>query len=104
MVAGAAPLAPRGRHVRVAERSGAELARDWWRRGRWWYLPLLLSDYGRELDDADWHAVSGRLEALARLIWEFSCRQARVAKTARDSDRPSPAKSASPAENPGEGA
>lgn len=66
----------RGRHVRVAERSGAELVRDWWRRGRWWYLPLLVSDYARELAEHKYDAFatdrayenrpSGRLGPIGR--------------------------------------
>jgi hypothetical protein len=48
----------RGRHARIAARTGAELARDWWRRGRWWYLPLLVSDYARELAEHKYDAFA----------------------------------------------
>jgi hypothetical protein len=35
--------------------------------------------YGRNLTDTDWERIAERLEALARLLWEFSERQARDA-------------------------
>lgn len=41
---------------------------------------LLLADdpeYGRDLTDNEWGGITERLEALARLLWEFSCRKAR---------------------------
>jgi hypothetical protein len=31
--------------------------------------------YGREFSEADWERIAERLEALARLLWEFSQRQ-----------------------------
>jgi hypothetical protein len=34
------------------------------------------SEYGCEFSAADWERIAERLEALARLLWEFSERQA----------------------------
>ncbi len=53
-----APALAHGHHARVADRTGAELARAWWHSGRWWYLPLLLSDYARELVDNKYDAFA----------------------------------------------
>jgi hypothetical protein len=42
--------------------------------------------YGRELSEADWERIADRLEALARLLWEFSRRQVEAETRAQPRD------------------
>lgn len=67
-----------GRHADAARTSGDELVRRWLRQGKVWLLPLLLSDYGRDLIERKYDAFatdrayenrpSGRLGAIGKLI------------------------------------
>ena len=43
-------------HRKVAQTPRRELAHHWMRRGKFWLLPLLLSDYGREIIDHKYDA------------------------------------------------
>ncbi len=45
-------------------------------------------DYGREFTDADWERITERLEALARLLWEFSQQQVEAEIQTRESVPP----------------
>ena len=55
---GEALTAARGRHARAADRTGGELTRAWRDSGHWWYLPLLVSDYARELMEHKYDAFA----------------------------------------------
>jgi hypothetical protein len=67
-----------GRHADAASASPDELVRRWLRQGKIWLLPLLLSDYGRELIKRKYDALatdrayenrpSGRLGPIGKLI------------------------------------
>jgi hypothetical protein len=67
-----------GRHADAARSSSEELVRRWLRQGKVWLLPLLLSDYGRDLIERKYDAFatdrayenrpSGRLGPLGKLI------------------------------------
>src|ERR671934_1306150 len=50
--------APVGAHARGARSSSAELGRRWLRQGKVWLLPLLLSDYGREIIERKYDAIA----------------------------------------------
>ena len=70
--------APAGRHADAARSSGDELVRRWLRQGKVWLLPLLLSDYGRDLIYRKYDAIatdrayanrpSGRLGPLGKAV------------------------------------
>ena len=49
---------PVGRHADAARGSADELARRWLREGKLWLLPLLLSDYGRDIVERKYDAIS----------------------------------------------
>jgi hypothetical protein len=67
-----------GRHADAASASPDELIHRWLRQGKVWLLPLLLSDYGRQLIERKYDALatdrayenrpSGRLGPIGKLI------------------------------------
>ena len=73
-----ASTSPVGRHADAARTAPGALARRWLRQGKVWLLPLLLSDYGRDIvarkydafstDRAYANRPSGRLGPLGTLL------------------------------------
>lgn len=71
-------VTPVGRHADAARSGSDELVRRWLRQGKVWLLPLLLSDYGRDLIERKYDAFatdrayenrpSGRLGPIGKLV------------------------------------
>jgi hypothetical protein len=60
-------------------------------------------EYGKAFTDANWDAITDRLEQLARLLWQFSVREAEEeAKAKKKSEREAGSGQAAPLEETGQ--